>query len=216
MFIGHNAVAFAAKRVAPRTSLGTLTAAVMLLDLIWPIFLLLGVEHVRIHRGITKFAPLDFYDYPWTHSLAMSAVWGVLFGLGYFAITRYARGAMVIAVCVISHWVLDFIVHRPDLPLWPHGRRVGLGLWNSPVATIGIESAMFAIAILIYRDFTRPRDRIGSIGFWLFVIVLAAIYIANASGAPPPNWQTVAYLALSGWLLPFWAGWFDRHREVTV
>ncbi len=216
MFIGHNAVAFAAKRAAPRTSLGVLTAAVMLPDLIWPIFLLLGIEHVRIRRGITKMSPLDFYDYPWTHSLVMSAVWAIAFGVIYWAVTRYGRGALVVALCVFSHWVLDLIVHRPDLPLWPNGPRVGFGLWNSPIATLGIESAIFAIAILIYRDFTRPRDRVGSISFWVFVILLAAIYIANASAVPPPDWHIVAYLALSGWLLPFWAGWFDRHREAKV
>ena len=130
MLIGHNAVAFAAKRIAPRTSLGTLTAAVMFLDLIWPIFLLLGIEHVRIEFGATKFTPLDFYDYPWTHSLVMSIAWGVAFGVVYFARTRYARGAVVVALCVVSHWVLDLIVHRPDLPLWPGGPKFGFGLWN--------------------------------------------------------------------------------------
>ncbi len=216
MFIGHNAVAFAAKRVAPKTSLGVLMAAVMLLDLIWPIFLLLGVERVRIRRGVTRFSPLDLYDYPWSHSLALSIAWGILFALLYWVVTRYGRGALVIALCVISHWLLDFIVHRPDLPLWPHGPRVGLGLWNSPIATIGIESAMLAIGILIYWDFTAPRDRIGSIAFWAFVVTLAALYIATASGVPPPNWRVLAYMGLSGWLIPFWAAWFDAHREVKV
>ena len=216
MFIGHNAVAFAAKRVAPRTSLGVLMAAVMLADLVWPIFLLLGIEHVRIQRGATKFSPLDLYDYPWTHSLAMGVGWGVLFGVLYWAVSRYGRGAVVVGLCVVSHWFLDFIVHRPDLPLWPGGPKFGLGLWNSPIATIGIESAMLAVGILIYRDCTKPRDRIGSIGFWTFVIALAAIYIANASGAAPPNVRVLAYMALSGWLIPFWAAWFDRHREANV
>src|SRR6266852_7412816 len=125
MFIGHNALAFAAKRVAPKTSLGILTAAVMLVDLIWPIFLLLGIEHVRIEPGATKFTPLDFYDYPWTHSLLMGIVWGIAFGLIYWAITRYGRGAIIVALGVVSHWILDLIVHRPDLPLWPNGPKSG-------------------------------------------------------------------------------------------
>src|SRR4029077_11692973 len=132
MFIGHNAVAFAAKRAAPRTSLGTLTAAVMFLDLLWPIFLLLGIEHVRIEIGATIFTPLDFYDYPWTHSLTMATAWGVAFGVVYWLKTKYARGAVVIAVCVVSHWILDLIVHRPDLPLWPGGPKFGFGIWNYP------------------------------------------------------------------------------------
>jgi membrane-bound metal-dependent hydrolase YbcI (DUF457 family) len=216
MFIGHNAVAFAAKRTVPRTSLGTLTAAVMLLDLIWPIFLLLGVEHVRIEPGATKFTPLDFYDYPWTHSLAMSIAWGIAFGVVYFVRTRYARGAVVVALCVVSHWVLDLVVHRADLPLWPGGPKYGFGLWNYPAATLAIESIMYVAAILIYMRCTKPRDRVGSISFWAFVIVLAAIYLSTAFGPPPPNERTIAIMALTLWLLPFWAAWFDRHREAIV
>ena len=217
MFIGHNAVAFAAKRVAPRTSLGVLMAAAMFVDLLWPILLLLGIEHVRIQRGATRFSPLDFYDYPWTHSLVMGIAWGVLFAVVYWALTRYGRGALVVGLCVVSHWLLDVIVHRPDLPLFPGGGpKVGLGLWNSPIATIGIESAIFAISILIYRDTVKPRDRIGSVAFWAFVLFLAAVYIASASGAPLPSVRALAYVGLAGWILPFWAGWFDRHREANA
>ncbi|HYS55827.1 MAG TPA: hypothetical protein VER58_18865 [Thermoanaerobaculia bacterium] len=216
MFIGHNAVAFAAKRVAPKTSLGTLTGAAMLLDLLWPIFLLLGIEHVRIATGATKFTPLDLYDYPWTHSLAMSMAWAVGYGVAYWIVTRSGRGAMVVALCVVSHWLLDFIVHRPDLPLWPGGPKFGLGLWNYPRATMAIEFTMYLIAIMIYRDTTRARDKAGSIGFWTFVIVLFGIYLSVAIGPPPPNTRVIAIMGLTGWLLPLWAWWFDRHREATV
>jgi len=213
MFIGHNAVAFAAKKPAPRVSLGILMGAAMLLDLIWPIMLLLGVEHVRIHKGDTPFTPLEFTDYPWTHSLAMAAAWAVAAAIVYLIFSRYGRGALLVGVCVFSHWVLDWITHRPDLPLYPGGAKVGLGLWNHPIATIAVESAMFAIGILIYRDATRPRDRIGSVGMWAFIIFLAAFYIYNASATPPPNERVLAWGALSGWLLPLWVWWFDRHRE---
>ena len=209
-------MAFAAKRIAPKTSLGTLTAAATLLDLIWPIFLLLGIEHVRVKLGATKFTPLDFYDYPWTHSLVMSIGWGVAFGAIYFARTRYARGAVLVALCVVSHWVLDLIVHRPDLPLWPGGPKFGLGLWNYPRATMAIEFTMYVGARLHCRNSTRPRDRTGSIAFWAFVVALACIYISVAVGPPPPDARTVAIMALRAWLLPFWAGWFDRHREANV
>jgi len=216
MFIGHNALAFAAKRVAPKTSLGILTAAVMLVDLIWPIFLLLGIEHMRIEPGATKFTPLDLYDYPWTHSLLMGMVWGIAFGLLYWAITRYGRGAIIVALCVVSHWILDLIVHRPDLPLWPNGPKFGFGLWNSPAATLIIESSMYIAGVWIYLAGTKSRDRIGSIGFWSFVVLLYAIYLSTAFGPPPPNVRVVAFMGLSGWLLPFWAAWFDRHREAIV
>jgi membrane-bound metal-dependent hydrolase YbcI (DUF457 family) len=214
MFIGHNAVGFASKRWAPRTSLLLLMAAPMFLDLLWPIFLLLGIEHVRIRPGVTRFTPLDFYDYPWSHSLAMAIVWGIAVAVIYFAFARYGRGAFILFLGVVSHWVLDYVTHAPDLPLWPGGPKVGLGLWNSPPMAIVIESAMYATGILIYRDVTAPRDRIGSIVMWLFILALAGIYIGNASGAPPPNERTLALMALSLWLLPLWAWWFDRHRVV--
>src|SRR5206468_2374331 len=131
----------------------------------------------------------------------------------YFAITRYGRGAVILGFGVVSHWVFDFVVHRPDLPLWPGGPRVGLGLWNYPIAELGVEAALFALGILLYRDATQPRDRTGSLAMWAFILTLAGIFIANAGGNPPPNEKALAWMALSLWLLPFWAAWFDRHRE---
>lgn len=212
MFIGHHAVGFLSKKLAPRTNLGVLMAAALLLDLVWPLFLLGGIEHVMIAPGVTKLSPLNFTDYPWTHSLAMACAWAVAFALAYFVVARSGRGAVVVALAVVSHWVLDFFTHRPDLPLWPHGTTVGLGLWNYPIASIAIESALFAVGILIYRDVAKPVDRIGSIGFWAFVIVLIALYVASAAGMPPKNVRQLAIVALVAWIFPFWAAWFDRHR----
>jgi membrane-bound metal-dependent hydrolase YbcI (DUF457 family) len=212
VFIGHNAVGFASKKVAPRTSLGWLMAAPMLLDLLWPVFLLLGIEHVRIDPRATKFTPMDFYDYPWTHSLAMSIVWGVLFAGVYFWRSRYTAGAVTLFFGVVSHWVFDFFTHRPDLPLWPHGPKVGLGLWNYPHATLIIELALFTIGFLIYRDMTEPLDRTGSIAMWLLAFVLVGIYIATAGAKPPADTKVLACGALSMILVPFWAAWIDRHR----
>jgi membrane-bound metal-dependent hydrolase YbcI (DUF457 family) len=214
MFIGHNAIGFASKRWAPRSSLLWLMAAPMFLDLLWPIFLLLGIEHVRIQPGATRLAPFDFYDYPWSHSLVMAIGWGILFAVIYFAATRYSRGAIVMFVGVVSHWVLDFVTHRPDLPLWPGGPKVGLGLWNKPPIEIVVESALFAVGIMIYRDITRPRDRMGSLVMWIFILLLGATFIANASATPPPNERILAYSALALWVLPLWAWWFDAHRDV--
>lgn len=216
MFIGHHAIGFASKKWAPRSSLLWLMAAPMLLDLLWPILLLAGIEHVRIRPGITRFTPLDFYDYPWSHSLVTSLGIAILVGGIYFAATRYGRGALVIGVGVVSHWILDFLTHRPDLPLWPDGPKAGLGLWNHPAAAIVIESALFAAGILLYRDTTVARDRIGSVVMWAFIVTLALIYIVNAGGAPPPNVRILACSALALWLFPLWAWWFDRHREVRA
>ena len=215
MFIGHPAVGFAAKRLSPRTSLGMLILAPLLLDILWPIFLLLGIEHVRIDRGNTAFTPLDFYDYPWTHSLLMAVVWGIAAGGLYGAVTKYRRGAVVIGALVTSHWFLDFIVHRPDLPLYPGGPKVGLGLWNSVPATVAVETAMFIAAVALYVTMTRSRDRIGSIGLWSLIVLLSLIYATSASAPPPPdNVRVIAMVGLLQFLFPLWAWWVDRHRDV--
>ena len=213
MFIGHDAVGFASKHVAQRTSLGWLLAAPAFLDLLWPVFLLLGIEHVRIAPGNTQFTPLDFYDYPWSHSLLMSIAWGVLFGLAYFARSRYAAGAVTLGIGVVSHWVLDFVTHRPDLPLYPGGPKAGLGLWNYPTATAIIEVLMFVIALAIYIRTTQPRDRTGVYALWSLVILLLAIYTGAAQGTPPPSVKAIIVMGFAGYLIPLWGFWIDRHRE---
>jgi hypothetical protein len=131
MFIGHFAVGFAAKKFAPRSSEAVLLTAALLADLLWPFFLLLGWEQVRIDPGNTRYTPLDLVYYPWSHSLLMLCVWATAFGGIYYAITRYWPGAIAIWIGVVSHWVLDWVTHRPDMPLYPGGARYGLGLWNS-------------------------------------------------------------------------------------
>ncbi len=217
MFIGHPAVGFASKRVAPATNVGLLLGASWLLDLLWPIFLLLGIEHVRIGpRGASPFLTLDFYDYPWSHSLLMTIVWSVLAGGAYWLVTRYGHGALFIGLLVASHWVLDFVTHRPDLPLWPGGPKVGLGLWNSEVGTIVVEVATFAAGVAIYTRMTRGRDRIGSIGFWALIVFLLIAYAANIFSPPPPDEKSLAIGALAGVLLPVWGWWVDRHRTASA
>lgn len=216
MFIGHFAVGFASKRVAPAASLGVLMAAPMALDLLWPGFLLAGWERVRIDPGNTAFTPLDFVSYPYSHSLAMAAVWAALFGVVYWAITHYAAAAVTVMVGVISHWVLDAVTHRPDLPLFPGGTaRVGLGLWNSVPATLAVESLMFVAAVWLYASITQPRDRVGRYSFWAFVAFAAVSYLSNAFGPPPPSAEFLARFSLGVWLFPLWAWWFDAHRTVV-
>lgn len=215
MFIGHAAVAFASKKAAPRASLGYLMAAPFLLDLIWPILLLAGTERARVDPGNTAFTPLAFDHYPWSHSLLMSVLWGVLFGAFYRLRTRDNRGALVIAAAVVSHWVLDFVTHRPDLPLIPGSEaRFGLGLWNSPAATVAVETLIFALSVWVYARFTRALDGVGRWGFASLVTFLVVIYAINAVSPPPPSMNVVAWSAMLLWLLPVWAGWVDRHRSV--
>jgi len=217
MFIGHFAVAFAVKRAAPRTSLGVTFAAAQLVDMLWPIFLLLGWEQVRIAPNANPFLTLEFTSYPWTHSLMMGLVWGMLFGGLYFAVTKYKRGAIVVALLVPSHWVLDAVVHQPDLPLYPGGAaRIGLGLWSSPQAAIVVEAILFLAGITAYATVTQPRDRIGRFGLLGLAAFLVLLYVASIVGPPPPNVTVLAWTALIGWPLTLWPWWVDRHRDSGV
>lgn len=214
MFLGHFAVAFGSKKIVPAVSLGTLILAAQLIDLVWPILLILGVEHVRIDPGNTPFTPLDFYDYPITHSLLLVLVWSLLFGAVYFGLRRGWRGAVVAGCAVLSHWVLDFITHRPDLPLVPwEGPYAGLGLWNSVPATIIVEWAIFIAGVILYATTTRPLDRVGRYAFWGLVAFLVLSAVASTIGPVPPDTQAIAYTALLLWLLVPWGYWIDRHRQ---
>ncbi|HMA18159.1 MAG TPA: metal-dependent hydrolase [Thermoanaerobaculia bacterium] len=216
MFIGHYAVGFAAKRAAPKTSLGLLIGSAVLLDLMWPVFLLFGWEEVRVTRGATPFLNLDFVSYPISHSLVTSVGWALVAGGVYWIATRYRAGALWIALGVVSHWLLDLVAHRPDLPLWPAGPKAGLGLWNSTFATIAVEEAMLAAGLWIYVLHTSPRDRSGRWAFVAFVVFTLAIYVSSIVSPPPPSPRAVAWVGLAAWILPFWAGWFDRHRRLET
>jgi membrane-bound metal-dependent hydrolase YbcI (DUF457 family) len=216
MFIGHFGVALAAKKLTPRTSLGSLFFAAQFLDLIWPIFLLAGQEHVRIAPGITRMSPFDFYNYPITHSLLMATFWSVVVGSGYYLLRRSGRAAWAMGVAVISHWVLDFLVHRPDLPLWPGGPKVGIGLWNSWIPEILLEVAIFVVGCGLYFSVTRARDNIGRYAFWALLAFLFAGWVASLVAGAPPNERAMAWGGLSMWIVVPWAWWADRHREPIV
>src|SRR5256714_5877007 len=181
MFIGHFAVAFGAKKVVPRTSLATLVAAAQLLDLIWPVLVLLGIETVRIDPAEPNpFLKLRFVHYPWTHSLLMAVVWGIAFALAYRARTGYGRGAAAVGALVVSHWVLDWTTHRPDLQLAPGlAPRVGVGLWTSPAATVAVEGLLFVAGVAVYARTTQPRGRAGRGGFAGFVALLLGAFAST-------------------------------------
>ncbi len=208
MFLGHIAVGLAGKRAAPSVSLATWLTSVQLVDMLWPMFLLLGLEHVRIAPGITTFTPLDFYDYPITHSLVGSAAWAAIFGGVCLLVYRRARIAALLAAGVVSHWVLDVISHRPDMPVLPRGPYLGLGLWNSVPATLVVELAMFAIGLVLYVRGGGAGGR--RISFWLLIAFLLVVYFAAAFGPPPPDTRILAWSALTAWVLVPWAWWADR------
>ena len=213
MFIGHFAVGFAAKRAAPRTSLATLLTAALFLDVLWPVFLWVGIERVRIDPGNTAFTPLDFESYPCSHSLLMALVWGALAAAAYQALTRYSRGAVWVAIAVVSHWVLDFVSHRPDLPLVPWGGpKVGLGLWRSVPGTAVTEIVLFLVGLALYLSATKARNWRGHASLWSLVAMLAYLYVGTVQGAPPPS--VMALKVVSTVLLVFvlWFVWIDRTR----
>jgi membrane-bound metal-dependent hydrolase YbcI (DUF457 family) len=217
MFIGHFAVGFAAKKFAPRTSLAWLIAAPLFSDILWPVFLLVGWEQVRIDPGNTRYTPLDLKHYPWSHSLLMLVVWATLLALVYYAITHYRTGAIAIWIGVVSHWLLDWITHRPDMPLYPGGPRFGLGLWNSIPGTMFVEISMFVAGIWLYVTTTHPRDRIGRYGLAAYVSLLLFLYIADRFSDPPPSVEALVWVSMGASVIFVgWAWWFDRHRAPVV
>jgi len=212
MFIGHFAVGLGAKKFAPKVSLGTLFMAAQLSDLIWPLFLLLGIEQVRIDPGNTAVTPLDFVNYPFTHSLIGALVLAAVFGHVYRMITKDLKSGLVLSAVVLSHWVLDFITHRPDLPLWFWGgTKAGLGLWNSVTATIVAEAALFLAGLILYLRSADPhRPRSSKIWFAALMVMLCGIYAGNLFGPPPPGVTAIAVAGNLMWLFIFAAYRADR------
>jgi hypothetical protein len=233
MFIGHYALAFGAKKVAPSVSLGTAFIACQFADMLWPAFLGLGLETVAIEPGNTLVTPLNFISYPYSHSLVMLLVWAALFALAHYFLAPASSApvgsarvgsapvgsafrrtaAITLAVLVFSHFILDVITHRPDMPLTIGGAtKLGLGLWNYPAATLAVESALFIAGATIYNSVTRAKDRVGTYGLWSLIAVLVAIYFAALYGPPPPSVSAIAGAGHLSWLFVIWAYWVDRHR----
>jgi membrane-bound metal-dependent hydrolase YbcI (DUF457 family) len=213
MFIGHFGLGFGAKRASPTVSLGTLFLACQFADLLWPTLVLLGYERLAVHPG-PPFLTLTFVSYPFSHSLLALCVWGAAFA-GAYRVIRGGRivPAVTLGILVVSHWVLDYLTHVPDLPLTPGGSaRLGLGLWNSVAGTLVIECAIFGVGVALYLRATRARDRVGSIGLWSLVAFLLIVYIASTFGPPPPTAAAVAWSAQAIWLIVIWGYWIDRHR----
>lgn len=218
MFVGHFAVALGARRVVPAVSLGTLFLACQLADLVWPTLVLLGVETVRVDPGITAMTPLDFAYYPWSHSLVMLAVWGAVMAAIYSLLVRFDRRIVAVIVgLVLSHWLLDFLTHRPDMPVGiGNSLRIGLGLWNAPAAAMIVELLLFGFGTWLYVRSTVATDRKGQVGFWALIAFLLVAYLANVLGPPPPSAAAVAWSAEAMWLLVAWAYWVDAHRQAKT
>jgi hypothetical protein len=216
MFVGHFGIALAAKRLAPRASLAVLILAAQLADVMWPVLVALGIEQVRIDPGNTAFTPLDFVAYPYSHSLLLLVAWGLVLGV----LTRTHIGGrapiLLIAGLVVSHWVLDWVTHRPDMPLFPGGPRLGLGLWNSVPWTLAIELAMFAAGTWIYVATTRAKDAVGRWGFFSLMAFLLLAYLANLRNVPPSVTALYTAAIVGVLVIAAWAWWVDRHRAAAL
>ena len=214
MFVGHLAVGLVAKRIEPKLSLGTGVLAAMLVDLLWAIFLIAGIEHVHFKPGMGAGNYFDAYDIAMSHSLLMGAVWAALFAAAYFLRRHYPRGAWILFAAVLSHWFLDFVSHRPDMPLAPGVHRYfGLGLWNSIPATLVVEGGFWLVAIVLYVRATRPKNRAGVYAFWSVVVLLTLAWYNNIAGPPPPNPHTAPIVSLIFFsLVVAWAYWMNRLR----
>jgi hypothetical protein len=216
MFIGHYALGFGAKRYAPEVSLGALFLACQFADLLWPTLVLLGVEFVRIEPGATAVTPLDFIYYPYSHSLTAMLAWAAVVTFAYSSLRASVRwpSLAVVASLVVSHWFLDLVVHRPDMPLTVYGTLyLGLGLWNSLPGTVLLELLLLALGVRLYTRATVARDRQGTAGLWALVLLLLAIYAAVLFGPPPFDVRAVAWTGQAMWLLVGLGYWVDRHRQ---
>lgn len=217
MFLGHFGVALAAKRLAPRTSLATLVAASSFIDLVWPVLLLARVERVRIDPGGGPFTRLDFESYPVSHSALLVLGWAAGFGVVYLWRTGYRAGAIVTGALVASHWLVDLVSHLPDLPVWPGGPKVGLGLWRSTPATLIVELAIFAGGIALYLAGSRATRHAGSWGFVGWVLMLLFVYVSSLIAPAPPSVTAIGVATILGSALTLaWAAWADRGREARA
>lgn len=199
MFVGHYGVAFLAKAKAKELPLWQLFIAVQLVDVVWAPLVLLGIERARIVPGITKSLPLDLYYMPYTHSLIAACVWSTVVFLAYRALRPSGRrvAALVLGLAVFSHWVLDLLVHRPDLPLWDDTYKVGLGLWNYPLAAFLVEGGLLISGLVLYLRSSVAVAPGGAYGGWLFAVVLliTQAFVVIVQPLPSTTFAAVLFLA---------------------
>lgn len=217
MLVGHFALGFFAKRAEPKVSLGTWFLAVMAADFLWCVFMIAGLEHVQFRTGRGAANYLVASDIALSHSLLAIAVWGFLFALVYLWRRRNMYGAWLLCGAVVSHWVLDFISHTPDMPLAPGvPKYFGLGLWTSTWATIVVEGGLWLLAIIVYVRVAKPKTWLGSFAFWPLIALLTLAWYGNLAGLPPPP-DTAAIRSLIFFsLIVAWAFWINRLRPIQT
>lgn len=217
MLVGHFAAGMIAKRIEPNISLGTLFLAALLADFLWCIFMIGGLEQIEIRPGRGAANYLIAYNIAFSHSLITNIIWAALFASAYYLIRRNRRGAIVMFIVVMSHWVLDVIAHKPDMPLAPGVQKYwGLGLWTSVPLTLLLEGGFWLVALVIYTRLTRPNSRIGVIIFWSVIGFLTLAWYKNIAGPAPPDSSSMAFSSLIFFsLVVIWSYWMNRVRPVV-
>jgi len=219
MFVGHYGPSFAIRAVRPEIPLWVLFVAAQLVDIAWATLVLAGIEKVRIVPGITAANPLDLYYMPYTHSLVATVLWSVAAAVVCRLVFRWKgwSAAAWVGAAVLSHWVLDFLVHRADLPLYDNTAKVGLGLWNYVGMSLALEVLVLLVGVWMYVARTRGLTTVGRYGPMIFVVLMLAIQIASLVGPLPPSVATVAASGLGAYLVfAAIAGWIDRRRTAVV
>ena len=218
MFVGHYGPAFALKRWEPRVPLVALMLAVQIVDVAWSIFIVTGIEEVRFVPGITASNALDLVYMPFTHSLVAAFAWAIAGGVVAWLVTGRVTPRIGIAVglAVVSHWLLDLLMHRPDLPMFDTSWKVGLGLWDYKWPGAAVELATLLAGLALYATGTRARDRIGSLGLAAFTAVLVLAHVFRLVGPEPTTVPAMAGAALVSYVgFAALAAWIDRHREAA-
>jgi hypothetical protein len=198
MFLGHYGLALAVKRVQPKVSLGTLFLSTQLADLLWGCFLLLGWEHVRIVPDPNPLLSLDFFDYPISHSLTGAVGWGLAAAILYYSwptrdTTSHARASLLVGATAASHWLLDVLVHLPDLPLAGNDSpKLGLGLWTHLGLSVALELLLLAAGVVVYVTIRARRVRVRPARLGVVLVLLLGVYAAALLGPPPPSVTAIA------------------------
>jgi hypothetical protein len=216
MFVGHYGPSFAIKSLRPAIPLWALFIAVQLVDVAWALLVLFGVEKVRIVPGITASNPLDLYYMPYTHSLVAAVIWSVAVAILVMLMPRVATrsAAIWIGAAVFSHWVLDVLVHRPDLPIYDDTMKIGLGLWNFPTIALALEVALLFGGMVMYLRVTKPINAVGRFGLPVFGVVMVAIQSYVFFGPAPTSPAAAATTALVSYVVfAAVAEWLARQRS---
>jgi hypothetical protein len=204
MFIGHYGPAFMAKAAVRSIPLWVLFIAAQWVDFLWAGLVIAGVEKVRIIENFFGLSPLDLYFMPFSHGLPSAILLSLVIGGIVAAFMRAHRAAIVLAVAAtaFSHWLLDLIVHRPDLPLWLDDMKVGFGLWQFPFVSVPTEIALMLLGVWIYDRAAPSPTRAGTIALWAFGFAMAGLqvqhtFLASHPAAP----EGFAQLSLFGYVL---------------